>query len=163
MDQTYEELVTWAYLGEVWGERMLERLLTEDVFAEERDHLRLLLALESRTRRTLERVVIAHGLDLDPGPSHKEAEEYVSTLGRNQDWDAFMRETLEIATSALPQFEKMRDLGPDDDADALQETVEHEEAVLGYSMARLAGQTEQAAAAVSAHLTTWARRSVAAS
>lgn len=156
MSATYDDLLVWAYVGEVWGERMLERMLQDDTFSDERDHLRLLLALESRTRQSLEAVVSARGLSADTSTALQEADDYADGLARNQDWDAFMRETLEIATSALPKFQQMCDLGPEAEKGALNETVQHEEAVIRYSSARLAGQPDVAAEAVSNHLATWA-------
>jgi len=158
MHQSYEELLTWAYVGEVWGEHVLERLVEDKTFAVEHEHLLLLLALESRTRQTLEAVVAAYGRDVDTRPTDDEAEQYAQSLAASQDWNAFVRETLDIATSALPQSEKMRDLGSARDADALNETVEHEQAVISYAQARLTGLDDAAAGAVSAHLTAWARQ-----
>ncbi|MDZ5621079.1 hypothetical protein SFC88_09590 [Nocardioides sp. HM23] len=162
MDQTYDDLLVWAYLGEVWGERMLERLLQDGTFADEREHLQLLLALESRTRQTLEAVISSRALDVSLEDARQEADAYAKGLAQTQDWEAFMRETLEIAMTALPDFEKLRDLDAGPAVEALIETVEHEKAVLAYARSRLARRPREAAEAVSVHLAKWAPHSAAA-
>ena len=160
MAQTYDDLLVWAYVGEVWGQHMLERLLEDDTFSSERDDLLLLLALETRTRQSLESLISSRGLVVELGPAHQEAEDYAQRLAQEQDWEAFMRETHGIATSALPDFERLRDLAPASEVEPLVETVEHEQAVLSYSSCRLAGQPDQAAMAVSDHLGKWMPRPV---
>ena len=112
MAQTYDDLLVWAYVGEVWGQHMLERLLEDDTFSSERDDLLLLLALETRTRQALEALISSRGLVVELAPAHQEAEDYAQRLAQEQDWEAFMRETHGIATSALPDFERLRDLAP---------------------------------------------------
>ena len=131
---------------------MLDQMLADGTFADENDHLLLLRSLESRTRQTLEHVVSSRSLTVDVTDAHREAKDYAQALAANPDWDGFMRETLEIGTAALPEFEKLRELGAAEHAQALQETVEHERAVIDYSSARLAGRRAAAALAVSAHL-----------
>jgi hypothetical protein len=155
MSKTYEDLLMSAYVGEVWGEHMLARMLEAGTFPTEREHLRLLLALESMTRRTLEVIVTAEGLDPDIASAKDEAESYARKLAMEDDWDAFMRETLGIATEALADFEQLRDLGPDEARQGLVETVEHEEAVIAYASARLDGDETAAAAVVAQHLRKW--------
>lgn len=155
MTTTYDDLLAWAYLGEVWGERMLERLVRNDTFSGERDDLLLLLALESRTRQMLEALVTSRGLVVDLEPARQEAQTYAQVLAHGQDWESFMRETRAMATSALPDFERLLDLGPAADGGTLEETVEHEHAVLRYSTCRLAGLPRQASMALSQHLAKW--------
>ena len=160
MAQTYDDLLVWAYVGEVWGQHMLERLLEDDTFSSEREDLLLLLALETRTRQALEALISSRGLVVELAPAHQEAEDYAQRLAQEQDWEAFMRETHGIATSALPDFERLRDLAPASEVGPLVETVEHEQAVLNYSSRRLAGEPGQAAMAVSDHLGKWMPRPV---
>lgn len=155
MSKTYEELLRSAYVGEVWGEQMLARMLEAGTFPAEREHLRLLLALESMTRRTLEEIVTAEGLDADIATAKDEADSYARKLAREDHWGAFMQETLDIANEALADFEQLRDVGPDQFRRGLVETVEHEEAVIAYASARLDGDEGAAAAAVSEHLRKW--------
>lgn len=160
MNRSYEELLEWAYLGEVWGERMLTRLLELGTFGVERDHLRVLLALESQTRRSLESLVTQTGLDVELDATLEQADQYADELAGTGDWDTFMKETQAIATSALPEFERLRGLCPAGAVRALTETVEHELAVIDYSSLRLQGRPDDAVAAVSRHLSAWSGPSI---
>lgn len=155
-EKTYEELVRWAYLGEVWGQAMLERLIELDVFPAEADHLEVLRRLETRTKLRLKSIVGA-----DPQVAESEDEsmrsgvEYADAVGRSADWIAWMVDTRRLTGGAVPDYERLLELGPEDAAPALRETLEHELSVLGYAQRRLDGQREDAMHVVVQHLRKW--------
>jgi hypothetical protein len=150
--KSYSELVEWAYRGEVWGELMLTRLLDLGAFPEEREHLEMLLELESRTRQRLETLVDLSTARSASEIAQQEAADYSDEVIRSADWHAFMTETNEIAQSALPELVALRALGPESASDVLDEVVDHERVVVEYSALRLTGNRADALACVAHHL-----------
>lgn len=154
----YRELLIWAYLGEVWGQRMLEQVLESKVFLAETQGLRVLLTLETRTRLRL-KTLVGHDPEttVAEGDALREAEEYAASVEHLANWLGWMRETEELTSGFLPKYERLAALGSPDALPVLQETLEHEHAVQQYAAQQLLGNNREAVQAVIDHLRKWSR------
>ncbi|UOT03257.1 hypothetical protein MPY17_30615 [Rhodococcus opacus] len=150
-EQTYGELLRWAYLGECFGATFLQELLDTDAFPAHRHHLQLLVELETVTARLLEPLISGHELDDDRRQTATQAGEYARNMVKLT-WGGFLTETRTIAAEALPRFRQLAVQGPDRTRATLSAVVEHEEVLLGFAELSLAANPQAADALVRNYL-----------
>jgi len=138
-----------AYQGEVLGEALFAAIaaLLDD---EERAHkLRVLAALERRTKEAVALALDRAGLSTDPDPEMLAAAEALAPASAGLGWDQLMASFGPITAQFLALYARIGELDPSERA-AADLLVAHEEALAGFARAELAGDGAHALDAVEA-------------
>lgn len=148
----YDELLEWAYLGEVFGAAVFTYLLGTDTFPERRVELGILLDLELQTRDRLEPLAVERGLGVEHQETLSRAAEFALDM-RTLDWPQFMSETESVGGDALPLLRELVHVAPPASKQLLTSVVEHEVALISFARHTLAGDVPVARSAIVDHLT----------
>ncbi|KXF53527.1 hypothetical protein AXA44_44255 [Rhodococcus sp. SC4] len=137
-DGEYERLLHWAYCGEVFGAVVVRELIDSRAYPAQATPLQLFFELEDTTRQGLEQLVEPDRLVAAGEQARIEGLRYAHNAARLS-WRDLMTETATMSGAALPDFHRLRQLGPSAASAILDAAVEHEECLLRFATLSSAG------------------------
>ncbi len=126
-----------AYQGEVFGEALFERIAALVDDADRARKMRVLAALERRTKEEVAPAVARAGVSTDPDPEMLAgAESLAPSLAGS--WEQLMEATVPVTAQFIPLYVRLAELDPSERT-AADLLVAHEEALAAFARAELAG------------------------
>lgn len=147
----YPQCLRKLYASEANGEKIYGALLKVAKTERHRRHFATLLQLETETKARLQPFLFGHGVE----PFARDIQPLIDgavALYREQGWHALMAGTRPVVLKGIAEFEAIAALGPAEDAEILASMARHENAILSWAEAKLAGKEEGSLAAVNAEL-----------
>lgn len=151
-DDAYADYVEARYQGEVGGEALFAALAEARVDAEEARKVRVLERLERETKEVLAPEVEAVGRSLAPDEAKAAGNRALGTELGGAEWLELMGVMRTQLVDFVEQFRSAESLAPPGREALLQHVTAHEQALLDFAEAELAGQGETSLASTEALL-----------
>lgn len=139
-DSRINELLRKSWEGEVLGEAFFAGMAKK--LPDDKAEWDALTRLEATTRRLVEPVARAHGIEIDEAEAIKNGETFAA-IATSETRDDLLKGTSQLATSEfLPIYRELTDLLGPDEAWIGEELVTHELALVHCVEALLAGEAD---------------------
>jgi hypothetical protein len=133
-----DELVEWAYRGEVRGDALFGTMAEAQPDRERATQLATLRLLEVQTGQTLHGVAERLGVAVEPTDADREVGRRMAEAAGGLSWDDFLRAFAPTTSSAIERYRRLRELVDESEHAAVDEVIAHEEALQAFADAALA-------------------------
>lgn len=145
----YDDLLTEAYRGEVFGRAFFGALADAQPDDVQREKLRALQRVEAQTASHLRPLVDEAGIDAGDSASEAEGVEMAGGMGQLA-WTGFLEGLRGALPSFLSKFERLQAIGGHEEI--LADLVAHEQAIDRFAELELSGQSAEALDGLRRHL-----------
>jgi hypothetical protein len=147
----YDDLLVFAYRGEVFGDAFFGALAVAQPDPDRREKLQTLQTVEARTATSLRRLMADAGLHADDEVARKEGLTLAAGIDP-ESWDGFVRGLKDALPEFLAAFERLRDIASTPKDPALDALVNHERAIEKFAELEIAGQPKKSMKPLQDHL-----------
>jgi hypothetical protein len=147
----YDDLLVFAYRGEVFGDALFGAMAAAQPDADRREKLETLQTVEARTATTLRRLMSDAGLHTDDDAAREEGRKLAASIDP-ESWDGFVKGLKDALPEFLAKFERLRDISSTPKDPALTALVNHERAIEKFAELEIAGEGDASMKPLQDHL-----------